>query len=43
MILPVAQQWGGGPFGAAEWWRVPSVSASRCHLPTSFARREKSA
>jgi len=39
MLLSVAQQWGGGPFGEAEWWRGPSVSAPRCHLPIGFADR----
>jgi hypothetical protein len=41
MLLSVAQQWGGGPFGEAEWWRGPSVSAPRCHLPIGFADREE--
>ena len=43
IILPVAQQWGGGPLSGAEWWRGPSVShAPRdCHLPTRFARKEE--
>jgi hypothetical protein len=41
-LLPVAQQWGGGPFGAAEWWRGPSVRPAACHLPIGFADREES-